>query len=153
MIQHPDRYLAAFAEAGAAYLTVHQEVCPHLHRTVQAIKELGVKAGVALNPATPIGTLEDILPDLDLVLIMTVNPGFGGQKFIPGTLEKARRMRELMDRVGSKAHLEVDGGVTADNVRALADAGVDAFVAGSSVFRHSGGAAAGLRAIREALDS
>lgn len=153
MIEHPDRYLADFAEAGAAIITVHQEACTHLHRTVQAIKELGAQAGVALNPATPIATLEDILPDLDLVLVMTVNPGFGGQKFIPGTLAKARRVRELLDRTGSRAYLEVDGGVTADNVRALADAGVDTFVAGSAVFGHSEGAAAGVRAIRDALDS
>lgn len=153
MIEHPDRYLADFARAGASVLTVHQEACTHLHRTVQAIRELGVKAGVALNPATPITTLTDILPELDLVLIMTVNPGFGGQKFISGTLDKARRMRDMLDRSGSAAALEVDGGVTAENVRTLADAGVDTFVAGSSVFGHPEGAAAGLKAIRQALDS
>lgn len=151
MIEHPDRYLADFAGAGAHILTVHQEACPHLHRTVQAIKELGVKAGVALNPATPVETLTDILPDLDLVLIMTVNPGFGGQAFIPGSLDKARRMRDLLERAGSRAWLEVDGGVSAENAAALQEAGVDAMVAGSSVFRHPGGAGEGVRALRAAL--
>ncbi len=151
MIENPDRYLADFAKAGAQVLTVHQETCPHLHRTIQAIKELGVKAGVALNPATPIETLSDILPDLDLVLIMTVNPGFGGQKFIPHTLEKARRMRAAMDAVDSAALLEVDGGVTPDNALQLVEAGVDVLVAGSSVFRHPDGAAEGVRALRRAV--
>ena len=153
MIEQPDRYIQHFADLNAAVLTVHVEACTHLHRTLAAIREAGMKAGVALNPHTPLHSIEEVLGDLDLVCIMSVNPGFGGQKFIPGTLDKARRMRELMDRVGSRAHLEVDGGVTADKVRALADAGVDAFVAGSSVFRHPGGAAAGVRAIREALES
>jgi ribulose-phosphate 3-epimerase len=153
MIENPDRYLEDFAGAGAAWLTVHQEACPHLHRTVQAIRELGVRPGVALNPATPIGTLEDILPDLDLVLIMTVNPGFGGQKFIQGTLDKARRMKEMILATGSEAVLEVDGGVGAANAAELRDAGVDVVVAGSSVFRHPDGAAAGVRALRTALDT
>jgi ribulose-phosphate 3-epimerase len=153
MIENPDLYLEDFARAGAAWLTVHQEACPHLHRTVQAIRELGVRPGVALNPATPIGSLEEILPDLDLVLIMTVNPGFGGQKFIPGTLEKARRMKEMIVATGSEAVLEVDGGVGAANAAELRDAGVDVVVAGSSVFRHDGGAAAGVQALRAALDT
>lgn len=151
MIENPDRYLEDFARAGAAYLTVHQEACPHLHRTVQAIRELGVKPGVALNPATPLETLTDILPDLDLVLIMTVNPGFGGQKFIAGTLEKARRTRRLLDRTGSGALLEVDGGVGVANAASLRDAGVDVVVAGSSVFGHPEGAGGGVRALRAAL--
>ncbi len=151
MIEHPDRYLEDFAKAGAEVITVHQEACVHLHRTVQAIRELDVKAGVALNPATPVETLTDILPDLDLVLVMTVNPGFGGQSFIRATLEKARRMRELLDRAESTALLEVDGGVSADNADLLQDAGVDVMVAGSSVFRHPGGAAEGVRALRASL--
>ncbi len=151
MIEHPDRYLEDFAKAGAEVITVHQEACVHLHRTVQAIRELDVKAGVALNPATPVETLTDILPDLDLVLVMTVNPGFGGQSFIRATLEKARRMRELLDRAESTALLEVDGGVSADNAALLQDAGVDVMVAGSSVFRHPGGAAEGVRALRASL--
>ncbi len=150
MIQDPDRYVEAFAEAGAAVLTVHQEVTPHLHRTVQAIRELGVAPGVAVNPATPIETLTDILPELDLVLVMTVNPGFGGQSFIPATLDKTRRMRALMDRVGSRARLEVDGGVTPKNAAALVRAGADVLVAGSAVFRHPEGAAEGVRALRDA---
>lgn len=151
MIQEPDRYLEDFAAAGAGVLTVHQEVCPHLHRTVQVIRELGVKAGVALNPATPVETLSEILPELDLVLVMTVNPGFGGQAFIPAALEKTRRMRELMDLTGSTARLEVDGGVGSANAREVAEAGADVLVAGSSVFRHPQGAAAGVRALRDAL--
>jgi ribulose-phosphate 3-epimerase len=153
MIEHPDRYLEDFARAGAGVLTVHQEVTPHLHRTVQAIRELGVRPGVAVNPATPVDTLRDILPDLDLVLVMTVNPGFGGQSFIPATLEKTRRMRALMDRVGSSARLEVDGGVTPDNAASLVAAGADVLVAGSAVFRHPGGAAEGVRALRRAVEA
>ncbi|MDT8341641.1 MAG: ribulose-phosphate 3-epimerase, partial [Longimicrobiales bacterium] len=151
MIEHPDRYLDAFARAGADVLTVHQEACPHLHRTVQAIRELGVRAGVALNPATPAEALGEILPDLDLVLVMTVNPGFGGQAFIPGTLAKARRLRRMLDDAGASARLEVDGGVTPANAREVADAGVDVLVAGSAVFGHPGGAGEGVRALRGAL--
>lgn len=153
MIENPDRYIEDFARAGAAYITVHQEACPHLHRTVQAIRELGVKAGVALNPATPLESLADILPDLDLLLVMTVNPGFGGQKFITATLDKARRARTMLEAARSSALLEVDGGVGEGNAAALRDAGVDVVVAGSSVFRHPDGAEAGVKALRAALDS
>ncbi|WP_420456292.1 ribulose-phosphate 3-epimerase [Rubrivirga sp.] len=135
MIEDPDRYLDAFAEAGAATITVHQEACPHLHRTVQAIHDLGCLAGVALNPATPLVTLEEIAPDLDLVLIMSVNPGFGGQTFIPGSVDKVRRCRELLARTGSRAVIEVDGGVAPGNVRAVVEAGADVIVAGSAVFK------------------
>ena len=141
MIEEPDRYLADFAEAGASVITVHQEACPHLHRTVQAIHALGCRAGVAVNPATPLVTLEEILGDVDLVLVMSVNPGFGGQSFIPGTLDKVRRLREMMGGVGAQTAgagrplIEVDGGVSPDNARALLDAGADVFVAGSAVFR------------------
>ena len=152
MIENPDRYLGDFARAGAQWITVHQEACPHLHRTLQAIRELGVKAGVSLNPATPLETLSEVLPELDLLLVMTVNPGFGGQKFIPGTLEKARRARKLLDESGSPALLQVDGGVGPGNAGTLREAGVDVVVAGSSVFRHPEGAAAGVRALRDALD-
>ncbi len=151
MIENPDRYVADFAAAGAQVITVHQEACPHLHRTVQAIKESDVMAGVALNPATPVETLTDILPELDLVLVMTVNPGFGGQRFISASLDKARRMRDLLDRADSKALLEVDGGVGASNAALLQEAGVDVLVAGSSVFGHPGGAGEGVRALRAAL--
>jgi ribulose-phosphate 3-epimerase len=149
MIEHPDRYLRDFAEAGAALITVHQEACPHLHRTVGAIRELGCQAGVALNPATPVGTLEEIAPDLDLVLLMSVNPGFGGQAFIPATVDKVRRTRALLRGLRSRALIEIDGGVGADNAKALVDAGADVLVAGSSVFR--GDVAANVRALRGAL--
>ena len=151
MIEEPDRYLRDFADAGAGILTVHQEVSPHLHRTIQAIRELDMRPGVALNPATPVETLTDILPELDLVLIMTVNPGFGGQSFIPATLDKTRRMRELMEATGSRARLEVDGGVGPGNARALVEAGADVLVAGSAVFRHPEGPGAGVRALRAAI--
>ena len=148
MIEDPDRYLDDFAQAGAATITVHQEACPHLHRTVQAVRALGCRAGVALNPATPLVTLEEIAPDLDLVLIMSVNPGFGGQTFIPGTADKVRRCRQLLGGTGSRALIEIDGGVTPDNARALTGAGADVLVAGSAVFR--GDVAANVAAFRDA---
>ena len=135
MIENPDLYLEDFVEAGASIITVHQEACPHLHRTVQAIHALGCRAGVALNPATPLVTLEEIAPDLDLVLIMSVNPGFGGQSFIPSSTDKVRRTRAMLRGLGSEALIEIDGGVTPDNARSLLDAGTDVFVAGSAVFR------------------
>ena len=148
MIEHPDRYLQDFAEAGSATITVHQEACPHLHRTVQAIHDLGCQAGVAINPATPLVTLEEILSDLDLVLVMSVNPGFGGQAFIPGTLDKVRRLRDMTGGLRQRPLIEIDGGVTPDNARALMDAGADVLVAGSAVFR--GEVADNVRAFREA---
>ena len=135
MIEHPDRYLDDFAEAGADLVTVHQEACPHLHRTVQAVRARGCRAGVALNPATPLVMLEEVLPELDLVLVMSVNPGFGGQTFIPGALDRVRRLAAMRAGTGSRALIEVDGGVTPDNARALLDAGADVLVAGSAVFR------------------
>jgi ribulose-phosphate 3-epimerase len=134
MIEQPERYLADFAKAGANLITVHVETCPHLHRSVQMIKELGVQAGVTLNPATPLVTLEEILPDVDLVLIMSVNPGFGGQSFIPSALDKLRAVRERIDRSGRPVRLEIDGGVKADNIGEIARAGADTFVAGSAIF-------------------
>jgi ribulose-phosphate 3-epimerase len=151
MISEPDRYLEDFARAGADILTVHLEACPHLHRTVQHIRELGVRAGVAINPATPVELVEDVVPFLDLLLVMTVNPGFGGQSFIPGSLGRIRRARLLLDRHGSEARLEVDGGVGPGNAAAIAEAGADALVAGSSVYGHPDGAAVGLRALRDSL--
>jgi ribulose-phosphate 3-epimerase len=150
MISEPDRYLAAFAEAGAQRLTVHVEACPHLHRTVQAIQELGVKAGVTLNPATSLTTVEEILPAVDLLLIMSVNPGFGGQAFIASSLDKIRRARQLLDGIGSAAWLEVDGGVTAGNAAELMAAGATVLVAGSSVFGGPGSVAENVAAIRRA---
>jgi ribulose-phosphate 3-epimerase len=134
MITNADAFVAEFAAAGADYLTVHVEACHHLHRTVQSIKERGVKAGVTLNPATSLHTIEEILPDVDLVLIMSVNPGFGGQKFIPSCLAKVKTARQMLDRLGSKALLEVDGGVKIENAAQVLAAGADVLVAGSAIF-------------------
>ncbi len=134
MIEEPDRYIADFARAGADLITVHYEASVHLHRTIQLIRSLGKKAGVSLNPATPVSCLDVILPDLDLVLLMTVNPGFGGQSFIPACLPKIKAMRQEIDRRGLQVELEVDGGVKTDNIRMIAAAGADVFVAGSAVF-------------------
>jgi ribulose-phosphate 3-epimerase len=134
MIEQPDRYLADFVEAGADRLTVHVETCPHLHRTVAAIKELGVLAGVTLNPATPLSALDEILPYVDLVLVMSVNPGFGGQSFIPTSTAKVRRLRAMLDAIGSSAELEVDGGISPATAGDVAAAGATVLVAGSAVF-------------------
>ncbi|MCR4680707.1 MAG: ribulose-phosphate 3-epimerase [Bacteroidales bacterium] len=135
MIVQPERYIHAFKEAGADMLTVHWEACTHLHRTIYQIKEEGMLAGVALNPHTPVAGLEDVINDLDMVLIMSVNPGFGGQKFIPRALDKIKALREMIDRNGSEALIEVDGGVCRDNIAAIVNAGADALVAGSAVFK------------------
>ena len=135
MIVQPERYIHAFKEAGADMLTVHWEACTHLHRTIYQIKEEGMLAGVALNPHTPVAGLEDVINDLDMVLIMSVNPGFGGQKFIPRALDKIKALREMIDRNGSEALVEVDGGVCRDNIAAIVNAGADALVAGSAVFK------------------
>lgn len=135
MIIDPDRFIEDFKKVGADILTVHYEACNHLHRTVQAIKKAGMKAGVSLNPHTPIAVLEDIICDLDLVLIMSVNPGFGGQSFIENTYKKVQQLKALIEFSGSKALIEVDGGVTSQNIEQLLEAGVDAFVAGSFVFK------------------
>lgn len=137
MIEQPDRYVKAFHEAGADILTVHIEACTHLHRTIQQIKELGMKAGVAVNPHTPIELLKPILKDLDLVCLMSVNPGFGGQKFIPATLEKIKDLRQLINITGSKALIEIDGGVTLENAASILEAGADVLVAGNTVFKSS----------------
>jgi ribulose-phosphate 3-epimerase len=134
MIVEPDRHLEEFRRAGANKLTVHYEACIHLHRTVQMIKSLGMDAGVAINPHTPVSVLEDILPDLDLVLNMTVNPGYGGQEFIEHSYVKIRKLREMIDKSGSKALIQVDGGIGPDNLASLRDAGVDCFVVGNTIF-------------------
>ena len=136
MIDNPGDFIEEFVRAGADYLVVHQEGQPHLHRLVGRIRELGVKAGVALNPSTPLGTLADILPDIDLLLIMSVNPGFGGQAFIPGAIAKLRAAREMIDRVKPAVLLEIDGGIKADNAAAVREAGVDAIVSGSGIYGH-----------------
>ncbi len=135
MIERPELYLESFVKAGADYLGVHVEACVHLHRTVQRIRELGARPVVALNPATPLCTLENILSEVDMVLLMTVNPGFGGQKFISAMLPKIRQCREMIDRTGRPVLLQVDGGVNRETVGDLVAAGVDAFVAGSAVFK------------------
>lgn len=134
MIEKPERYLAEFVRAGADILTVHVETCPHLHRTVQAIRELGARPGVTLNPATPLVTLEEILPFVDLVLVMSVNPGFGGQSYIDTSTDKIRRLRAMLDALGSAAELEVDGGIKPDNAAEIVAAGATVLVAGSAVF-------------------
>lgn len=135
MIVDPDRYISTFKKVGADILTVHYEACTHLHRTVQAIKAEGMQAGVSLNPHTPIALLEDIIGDLDLVLIMSVNPGFGGQSFIENTYKKVRQLRKMIDAAGSDTIIEVDGGVNDQNIIELEKAGANAFVAGSFVFK------------------
>jgi ribulose-phosphate 3-epimerase len=134
MIVDPDRYLKAFADAGATHITVHYEACTHLHRTIQAIKELGCTAGVALNPHTPVALLEDIITDVDLVLVMSVNPGFGGQKFIPNTYKKIEQVKAMSAISNSDLYIEVDGGVNLDNTAQLVAAGANALVAGNFVF-------------------
>jgi len=134
MIVEPEKYLADFANAGADNITVHVEATSHLHRAVQVIKELGVKAGVTLNPATPLTVLEEILPEIDLVLIMSVNPGFGGQSYIPGSTQKIHRLRQMLNAINSAAWLEVDGGIKSDNAREIVNAGATVLVAGSAVF-------------------
>jgi len=135
MIVNPERYVEDFAKAGAEIITVHYEACPHLHRNLQQIKSIGCKAGVSLNPHTNIDVLEDTIQDIDLVLIMSVNPGFGGQKFIENTYAKITKLRAMIDAAGASTIIEIDGGVNADNARLLLDAGADALVAGSFVFR------------------
>ncbi len=135
MVEEPIRYVKEFVDCGADLITVHAEACVHLDRTIEAIQEKGVRAAVALNPATDLGVLKYILPKLDMVLLMTVNPGFGGQKFIPYTLEKVRELKHMVDRQGLSTDIEVDGGVTLSNVKELLDAGANVIVSGSSVFR------------------
>lgn len=134
MIVEPDRYINTFKKLGSTLLTVHYEACTHLHRTIQNIKSEGMKAGVALNPHTPISTLEDIIQDIDLLLIMSVNPGFGGQSFIENTYKKIRQAKELILKTNSEALIEVDGGVTSQNAKRLLEVGADVLVAGSFVF-------------------
>jgi len=135
MIDDPDRLVDDFIEAGASILTVHYEACPHLHRTITHIKSKGIKAGVAINPHTPVSVLEEILPYTDLVLNMTVNPGFGGQQFIEASLTKIKKLKQLIDKTGSSALIEVDGGIDADNLETLLDAGVNVAVIGSAIFQ------------------
>ena len=141
MIVEPERYLKAFKEAGAAGITVHYETCPHLHRTIQVIKELGCRAGVAINPHTPVSALEDIIADVDMVLIMSVNPGFGGQHFIENTYKKIKQLKALSESVNPDLFIEIDGGVDGNNAQKLIYAGANVLVAGSAVFSSANPAA------------
>ncbi len=151
MIEHPDRYIEDFVDAGADVVTIHVEACTHLHRAIHQIKTLGALAGVTLNPATPLECLNEILPDVDLVLVMSVNPGFSGQSFIPSSLDRIRRLRSQLNQIASSAYLEVDGGISASNVMEVVGAGADVVVAGSAVFGGGRSIEENVRAIRDAL--
>jgi len=150
MIEKPERYLEAFAKAGATHLTVHVETCPHLYRTLQEIKALGCLAGVTLNPGTPLSALQSVLHVADLVLVMSVNPGFSYQKFLSDSRGRIRQVRRMLDDSKSSAHLEVDGGISPDNIAQVWDAGANAFVSANAIFSHPEGAAAGVEALRRA---
>lgn len=153
MIEEPERHIEAFAKAGATNITVHVETCPHLHRTLQQIKSLGCKAGVTLNPSTPASAIEPVLPFVDLVLVLTVNPGFSGQRFLPEVLPKIAELRRALDAIGSSAWLEVDGGLSSATLPQVQKAGADVFVSGSFVFQHPQGIAGGIRELRYAIRS
>jgi ribulose-phosphate 3-epimerase len=153
MIEAPERYLADFSQAGADHLIVHVETCPHLHRTIQHIREVGCRPGVTLNPATPATSLEEILPYVGQVLVMTVNPGFGGQEFIEGTLSKIKRIRAMLDEIDSEAELEVDGGIDCHTAPLVVQAGARVLVSGSAVFRAEEGIATAIRRIRAAANA
>ncbi|MFB0557279.1 MAG: ribulose-phosphate 3-epimerase [Dehalococcoidia bacterium] len=149
MIEQPERYISRFADSGADIITVHVEACPRLQQTIQVIKELGIKAGVALNPASPLSMVDEIMPQLDLILIMSVDPGFGGQAFIPETLEKISRLRRILDSRKVDAELEVDGGITINNASSIVKAGGRVLVVGTSVFNAKGGVSQALQKLRE----
>jgi ribulose-phosphate 3-epimerase len=151
MIEQPERHIESFVKAGADRLTVHVEACPNLRNTLEFIQSLGVKAGVTLKPSTPATILQPVLSMVDLVLVMTVNPGFGGQTFMPETLPKVAELRRRLNEIGSSAWLEVDGGVSVQTIPGLKAAGANVFVSGNSVFKHPQGAAAGVRTLRAAL--
>jgi ribulose-phosphate 3-epimerase len=151
MIEKPEDHLETFAKAGASGLTVHVETCPHIHRTMQYIKSLGCRAGVVLNPGTAVAAIEPVLPLADLVLVMSVNPGFGGQEFIPESIARIAEIRQKLDALGSSAWLEVDGGVSEETISQLKEAGATAFVAGTSVFKYPAGVEAGIKALRSHL--
>jgi ribulose-phosphate 3-epimerase len=151
MISDPDRYLSAFAEAGATNLTVHVETCPHLYRTLECIRELGCKAGVTLNPGTPAASLSAVIPIVDLVLVMTVSPGFSGQTYIHDMTSKIREVRRMLDAAGNSAWLEVDGGITEETLPEALQAGATAIVAATAVFKHPAGIRAGIQSLRQAV--
>ncbi len=149
MIEQPERYISRFADSGADIITVHVETCPHLHRTIQVIKGLGVKAGVALNPASPLSMVDAIMPQVDLILIMSVDPGFGGQAFIPETLEKISRLRRMLDDKRLAIELEVDGGITIANAPSIVKAGANVLAVGNSIFKAKEGISQALQKLRE----
>ena len=149
MIENPEFYLKDFSKAGADIITVHQEATPHLHRTIQQIHDLGIKAGVSINPSTSVRTLDEIICDVDLILVMSVNPGFGGQSYIHSCTNKIRKVREMLDERGFSADLEVDGGVNVDTVKEVVSAGANAFVAGSAIFNDKSSVAENVLALRE----
>jgi len=151
MIEHPERYISQFVHAGANIITVHVEASPFLLSTIKLIKKMRVKAGISLNPPTPIAAVEEFLPHVDLVLVMSVNPGFGGQSFIPETLPKIANMRKILDDRGLSAELEVDGGINADNARDIVKAGANVLVAGNSIFRAEEGITRAIQRLREAM--
>ncbi len=151
MVEEPERHIQAFAQAGASILTVHPEASPHVHRLVQMIKGLGLRSGVALNPASPLALIEEVLAEVDLVLLMTVNPGWGGQQFLHSVLPKIRRLRRMLDERGLVAELEVDGGISAETAPLVVEAGARVLVAGSAVFQHADGVAAAMARIQESV--
>lgn len=152
MIVNPELHIEAFADAGADHITVHYETCPHIQRTLESIRDLGVSPSIVINPGTPVSTLRELTHDFELVLLMTVNPGFGGQSFIPGMLDKIRRTKALLDETGSDAQIQVDGGIYSETIKACFEAGARNFVAGSAIFRHEEGIAAGIHVLRTQLD-
>ena len=151
MIEKPERYLEAFAKAGASHLTVHVETCPHLAETLKQIKSLGCLAGVTLNPATPVSAIESVLPLADLALVLSVNPGFSGQAFMPETASKVAQIRKTLDEIHSSAYLEVDGGISAETLPSMKDAGANVFVSATAIFKHPNGIEAGVNALRALL--
>ncbi len=151
MVVEPEKQIEEFAKAGADYITVHWETCPHIHRTLQSIRSLGLKAGLTFNPATPVDGLEYLADVVDLVLIMSVNPGFGGQAFIPSSLKKIQKTAALLQKIGSQAVIQVDGGIDATTVRSVYEAGARNMVAGTAIFKHPEGIQAGIQALRENL--
>jgi ribulose-phosphate 3-epimerase len=151
MIVEPEKHLQAFADAGTNHITVHYETCPHIHRTLQSIREIGMSPGIVINPGTPIDSLYELIESVEKVLIMTVNPGFGGQSFIETMYDKIRRTKLLLDKKGSEAVIQVDGGITSKTIKACYDAGARNFIAGSAIFKHENGIAAGIAALRNAL--
>ena len=153
MSENPELYIRDFFKSGADIITVHQETCPHLHSTIKQIHDLGIRAGVSINPSTPVSTLEEIISEVDLVLLMSVNPGFGGQSYISSSTGKIKKLREMLDSCGSSADLEVDGGVNVETVCEIIGAGANSFVAGSAVFNDKKSVAENVRLLREKINS